>query len=87
MLIVSITSDAAIDKESDRPYIPEELRAENLAALSFVDLVYVDPNHTAEQVLHLVKPDVYVKGHEYQLSKEPRFLAEQTACPATPSRS
>ena len=54
MLIVSITSDAAIDKESDRPYIPEELRAENLAALSFVDLVYVDPNHTAEQVLQLV---------------------------------
>ncbi len=79
LLIVSITSDAAIDKESDRPYIPEELRAENLAALSFVDLVYVDPNHTAEQVLQLVKPDVYVKGHEYQLSKDPRFLAEQTA--------
>ncbi|MCZ6654899.1 MAG: adenylyltransferase/cytidyltransferase family protein, partial [Planctomycetota bacterium] len=79
LLIVSITSDAAIDKESDRPYIPEELRAENLAALSFVDLVYVDPNHTAEQVLQLIKPDVYVKGHEYQLSRDPRFLAEQKA--------
>ncbi len=78
LLIVSITSDAAIDKESDRPYIPEELRAENLAALSFVDLAYVDPNHTAEQVLQVIKPDVYVKGHEYQLSKDPRFLAAVT---------
>ncbi len=77
LLIVSITGDAAIDKESDRPYIPEELRAESLAALAFVDLVYVDPKHTATEVLQLVKPDVYVKGEEYHKSKDPRFMAEQ----------
>lgn len=77
LLLVSITGDAAIDKESDRPYIPEELRAVNLAALAFVDLVYIDPNHTATGVLQIVKPDVYVKGEEYQKSDDPRFLAEQ----------
>lgn len=73
LLLVSITGDAAIDKESDRPYIPEELRAVNLAALAFVDLVYIDPNHTATGVLQIVKPDVYVKGEEYQNLTTPGF--------------
>ena len=77
VLIVTITGDAAIDKETDRPYIPQELRAVNLAALAFVDVVYIDPNHTAAEMLQLVRPDVYVKGEEYHKSTDPRFAAEQ----------
>ncbi len=78
MLIVSLTGDADISKGGQRPYIPQDLRAENLAALMFVDYVYVDPNPTAEEVLAQVKPDVYVKGCEYQHSTTAEFLAEKS---------
>jgi rfaE bifunctional protein kinase chain/domain/rfaE bifunctional protein nucleotidyltransferase chain/domain len=77
LLIVSLTGDAAIDKGPTRPYIPQELRAESLAALEFVDFVYVDPNPTACEVLERVRPDRYVKGREYQSSTSPEFLTER----------
>jgi rfaE bifunctional protein kinase chain/domain/rfaE bifunctional protein nucleotidyltransferase chain/domain len=77
ILVVSITGDAAIDKDVDRPYIPEELRAENLAALEVVDWVFIDPHHTAAEILSALQPDVYVKGEEYRNSEDPRFIEEQ----------
>ncbi|MCP4248348.1 MAG: hypothetical protein GY778_14975, partial [bacterium] len=60
-----------------RPYIPQEMRAETLAALEVVDLVYVDPHPTAEHVLEAVRPDIYVKGAEYETSEDPGFLNER----------
>ena len=77
VLVVSITGDAEVGKGETRPYIPQELRAENLAALEFVDYVVVDPNPTACALLQRIKPDVYVKGAEYATSNDPRFLAER----------
>ena len=77
VLVVSLTGDSDISKGDQRPYIPQELRAENLAALMFVDYVYIDPNPTADQVLAKVKPDIYVKGREYERSTDPDFLAEK----------
>ncbi|MCP4593109.1 MAG: adenylyltransferase/cytidyltransferase family protein [bacterium] len=77
VLIVTLTGDAAIAKGFDRPYIPQELRAENLAALEFVDWVCVDAAPTAEEVLSAVAPDVYVKGREYEFSRDPGFLRER----------
>jgi rfaE bifunctional protein kinase chain/domain/rfaE bifunctional protein nucleotidyltransferase chain/domain len=77
VLVVSLTGDASIDKGATRPYIPQELRAENLASLECVDYVYVDPNPTACEVLQRVRPDVYVKGREYQFNASPGFLAER----------
>lgn len=77
VLVVSITGDATIDKEPQRPQIPQELRAENLAALEFVDWVVIDPHPTAEAVLESLRPDVYVKGREYATSEDPRFLRER----------
>jgi rfaE bifunctional protein nucleotidyltransferase chain/domain len=77
VLVVSITGDATIHKGEQRPYIPEELRAENLAALQFVDFVTIDPHPTAVELLEAIRPDVYVKGHEYAASKDPRFLRER----------
>lgn len=78
LLIVSLTGDSEISKGEQRPYIPQELRAENLAALIFVDFVYIDPHPSAEKILAQVKPDVYVKGREYEQSTDPDFLAEKT---------
>ena len=46
ILIVSITSDEKVRKGHDRPYIPQELRAENLAAFELVDYVIIAYNFT-----------------------------------------
>ena len=76
---VSVTGDSDVAKGLDRPYIPQELRAENLAALVFVDFVFVTTEPTAEAVLAKVKPDIYVKGCEYERSHDSGFLAEKKA--------
>ncbi len=78
ILVVTVTGDSQINKGDQRPYIPEELRAESLAALEFVDYVCVDRAPTAVDLLRAVKPDVYVKGREYETSDDPRFLAERS---------
>lgn len=77
VLVVTITGDGPIDKRDQSPHIPQELRAESLAALEFVRYVYVDPSPTAESVLEAIQPDVYVKGREYETSRDPRFLCER----------
>ncbi|MBS0196780.1 MAG: adenylyltransferase/cytidyltransferase family protein [Planctomycetes bacterium] len=86
LLLVSITGDTQISKGAGRPLIPEELRAENLAALDCVDLVYIDPDPTALGLLREVRPDVYVKGKEYENNKDPRFRAERDAVEACGGR-
>lgn len=77
LLVVTLTGDSEISKGDQRPYIPQELRAENLAALEFVDYVCIDPAPTAELSLQTIKPDVYVKGREYEKSRDERFLRER----------
>lgn len=79
VLLVTVTGDGSISKGRGRPLIPEELRAENLAALDFVDWVYVEPRPTAVELLGEVQPDVYVKGREYESNNDPRFQAERDA--------
>lgn len=79
LLVVSMTGDSQIDKGDQRPFIPEELRAESLAALAVVDLVYVNPAPTAVDLLRDMQPDIYVKGREYEHSDDPGFIAERDA--------
>jgi len=79
LLLVSITPDAHVGKGEGRPLFPAHLRAENLAALSFVDFVCVNTASTAERLLDLIRPDVYVKGHEYETNDDPRFASERRA--------
>jgi rfaE bifunctional protein kinase chain/domain/rfaE bifunctional protein nucleotidyltransferase chain/domain len=79
VLIVSISADPQVNKGADRPLIPEEHRAAALAALECVDLVYVNPHPTAVELLEQVRPDVYVKGREYETNNDPRFIAEREA--------
>ncbi len=79
ILLVSITGDAQVGKGQGRPLIPQELRAENLAELDCVDWVYIEPEPTAWALLSAVKPDVYVKGQEYEFNADPRFKAERKA--------
>lgn len=77
-LVVSLTGDDAIEKaDGMRPYMPQELRAESLAALEFVDHVVIADDPTAEPIIRSLQPNVYIKGKEYEHSADPRFLLEK----------
>lgn len=65
MLVVTVTADRHVNKGPGRPVFSEILRAQMLAALEQVDLVAVNHAPTAVNVLHTVKPGVYIKGSEY----------------------
>lgn len=69
-LFVTITTDHHVNKGPGRPVFPELFRAEMIAALECVDFVAVSQWPTAEGVLHLVRPDVYVKGSDYKNEQE-----------------
>ena len=65
VLVVSITSDAFVSKADYRPFVPQQLRAMNLAALEIVDFVVIDDNPTPLENLALLQPDYFAKGYEY----------------------
>ncbi len=65
VLIASLTSDAHIVKANHRPFVPQELRAMNLAALEVVDYVVIDPHPTPIENLRVIQPDYFAKGFEY----------------------
>jgi len=65
ILIASLTADVHIMKGNMRPYVPEDLRAINLAALEMVDYVIVDREATPLKNLALIQPDYFAKGYEY----------------------
>ena len=77
LLVVSVTADPQVDKGLGRPYVPQELRCESLAALAMVDFVVVDAESWAGPLLEKLRPDVYVKGLEYSTNNDPRFLREK----------
>src|SRR6266496_5880711 len=59
LLIASVTADEHIEKANHRPYVPQELRAANLAALEMVDFVIIDSNPTPIQNMTVLQPDYY----------------------------
>ncbi|WP_051244944.1 PfkB family carbohydrate kinase [Thalassobaculum salexigens] len=65
LLVVSVTPDRFVNKGPGRPVFGELVRAEMLAALSFVDHVGLNVGPTAEPAIQAIKPDVYVKGSDY----------------------
>ncbi|NQW23739.1 MAG: adenylyltransferase/cytidyltransferase family protein [SAR202 cluster bacterium] len=65
MLVASLTADEHIEKADFRPYVPEELRAINLAALEMVDYVIIDRDSTPLRNLGIIQPDFFAKGYEY----------------------
>lgn len=70
ILIVTITADQYVNKGPDRPIFTDTLRAENIAALGCVDYVAVNHEITSVNVIEQIKPDIYVKGNEYQSEKD-----------------
>jgi len=66
VLVVTLTPDQYIDKGPGRPAFNQELRAESIAALECVNFVAVNKWPTAEDTLRLLRPDIYVKGQEFE---------------------
>jgi rfaE bifunctional protein nucleotidyltransferase chain/domain len=73
-LIVAMDDDESVRqlKGADRPLVPLEQRAEVLASLRSVDLVVPFEGPGASDVVRELRPDVYVKGGDYDaLSRRP----------------
>jgi rfaE bifunctional protein nucleotidyltransferase chain/domain len=71
-LIVAINSDASariLDKGPDRPLNREGDRAFQVAALESVDAVVIFDEPTPVALLARLRPAVYVKGGDYDMSK------------------
>ena len=65
LLVASLTCDAHIGKAAFRPFVPQQLRAMNLAALEVVDYVMIDDNATPLESIKYLQPDYFAKGYEY----------------------
>jgi rfaE bifunctional protein kinase chain/domain len=66
ILVASLTGDQHITKSQYRPFVPQELRALNLAALEMVDYVIIDEEAMPLRNLERLQPDFFAKGYEYQ---------------------
>lgn len=78
-LIVALNTDASarmLGKGPDRPINPEADRARMIAALASVNLVTFFDECTPLELLHEIRPDIYVKGGDYDMDtlEETQFL-------------
>lgn len=71
ILIVAINSDSSVKKIKDpkRPLNNENDRAEALAALECIDYVAIFNEDDPIIVLKAIKPNIHVKGGDYDMSK------------------
>ncbi len=71
-LVVGVNSDASVRrlaKGADRPLVPVEERGRVLAALASVDCVVVFDEDTPLELIRALKPDVLVKGADYEKAR------------------
>ena len=95
LLVVGLNDDGSTRrvKGPGRPLMVQEDRAELLAALECVDYVVIFSESTAERLVRVLKPDIYVKGGDYRVDELPeaRAVAEYGGeihlSPLTPGRS
>ena len=67
VLIVGLNSDRSVrtNKGPGRPLIPEQERAEIVAALACVDAVVIFDELTPAEIVQRLRPDVLVKGADW----------------------
>ena len=95
ILIVGLNSDSSVSalKGPNRPVNPEADRAEVIAGLAAVDYVVIFADATAERLVELIKPDVYVKGGDYTVDQLPEariaaaYGGKTVLIPEVPGRS
>lgn len=82
-LVVAVNSDESAAKlKPGRPFVKLKDRMEMLASLEFVDFVISFPELTPLEIIKRIKPDVIVKGAEYEKEKIVGYgLAEVITAP------
>ena len=74
VLIVGVNADSSVrtlGKGDDRPITPENERAELLSSLSSVDAVVIFPEQTPETLIRRLRPDILVKGSDWEGRENP----------------
>lgn len=68
-LVVGLNSDESVRmlKGRNRPIVPENERAEVLAALECVDYIAIFGEKRINSLIEALKPDIYAKGGDYTL--------------------
>jgi D-beta-D-heptose 7-phosphate kinase/D-beta-D-heptose 1-phosphate adenosyltransferase len=71
ILVVGVNSDRSVSeiKGNARPIVPELERAEVLAALACVDLIFIFDDLTPKRVINAIIPDVLVKGADWDVAE------------------
>lgn len=69
VLVVGVNADVSVQriKGKKRPIVPEEDRAFVLSNLNSVDYVCLFSEDTPYETIRLIKPDVLVKGADWQI--------------------
>jgi rfaE bifunctional protein nucleotidyltransferase chain/domain len=72
-LVVAINSDESVRtlKGEGRPIMPEQERAEIVAALADVDAVVVFPELDVRALIREIRPDIQAKGTDYTADSVP----------------
>lgn len=72
-LVVAINSDSSVRslKGEGRPVMPENERAEIVAALADVDAVVIFPELDVRAIIREIRPDVQAKGTDYTVDSVP----------------
>lgn len=72
-LVVAINSDESVRalKGEGRPVVPENERAEIVAALADVDAVVIFPELDVRAIIREIRPDVQAKGTDYAAESVP----------------
>ena len=65
-LIVTLAPDRFVNKGPSRPVFDEDLRAHTLASMEVIDAVAINEWPTAVETIKKLRPDVYVKGKDYE---------------------
>jgi D-glycero-beta-D-manno-heptose 1-phosphate adenylyltransferase len=69
-MVVGVNADSSVKmlgKGDDRPLNPEADRLALLASLESVDLVVLFSEKTPVELIAQIKPDIYVKGGDYEI--------------------
>ena len=61
ILIVSITSDAFVNKGPGRPVFSDSNRAKFISSLKVVDYVVINNEQSSKNLINIIKPNFYVK--------------------------
>lgn len=71
VLVLGLNSDSSVQslKGEKRPLVPEEERAEMLAALEFIHFVTIFPELTPLELIKCLKPDIIIKGGDWPEEK------------------